>query len=418
MNITLSHLQIPHEQWPGEKIYFYCPACDAVTGLPKGEKNTCPDCGKSALKDIFTEISDCLSRSWSFFERTRYEDDPWLFRYEPGGPVSFFATNLAMALYGELRAFGIHCPWEGTDDEIIDAWIDARLKYVDPESGLIDCSGTGGYLWYSLGPHGDISRYVSSGLAATLKTRLFEPDRYEVPVEARATADTMANVETFKKLLPTLPDSYGGGSWITGGLLNHKKVIEERDGRKTDEMMEYVHQWLDEDQDPKTGRWLAFADKKFSPETIANGMFKIMVSYQTLNWKINYPEQIIDFLIDVRADPRSGFDGEGTCSIFDPMMVAWVLQNRGCDHRKEEIKEIVAKSFLAFKRRWNYDIGWFKKDTWQEKHNNGVPLYMADIILELPIMNITAPYNWRRNPVITRLDGGTVKINDVTFGSP
>jgi hypothetical protein len=411
----LSHLQIPHEQWPGEKIYFYCPACDEVIGLPKGEKNTCPDCGKSALKDIFTEISERLNRSWSFFGRTRYEDDPWLFRYKPDGPVSFFATNLAMALYGELRAFGIRCPWEGTDNEIIDTWIDARLQYVDPETGLIDCSGTGGYLWYPLGSHMSISHYVSKGLAATLDSRLFEPNRYTVPVEARADNDSMESVESFKELLPTLPDSYGGGSWVTNGLLNHQKVIEERDGHTTDEMMEYVHSWLDRDQDPQTGRWLAFTDKKYNPEVIANGMFKIMVSYQTFNWKINYPEQIIDFLIDVRADPRSGFDGESTCSIFDPMMVAWVLRNRGCDHRKEEINEIVAKSFLAFNRRWDHDLGWFKNGTWQEKHNNGVPPYMAGIILELPFMNITDFYNWRRNPILDRLDNGTIKINDVIY---
>ena len=68
-----------------------------------------------------------------------------------------------MALYGELRAMGIACPWEGSDDEIIDAWIDARLEYLDPETGLIDCSGLGGYLWYSPGPDNTISQYVSSG---------------------------------------------------------------------------------------------------------------------------------------------------------------------------------------------------------------------------------------------------------------
>lgn len=411
----LSHLQIPYEQWPGEKIYFYCPACDAVSGVSKGEKNTCPDCGKAGLDDIFTEISKRLSVSWSFFEKTRYEEDPWLVRYEPDGPVSFFATNLAMALYGELRAFGFDCPWEGTDDEIIDAWIEARLKYVDPETGLVDCSGTGGYLWYSLGPHGDISRYVSSGLAGTLVSRLFEPGRYEVPVEVRATADTMANVDTFKKLLTTLPDSYGGGSWVTNGLLNHQKVIKVRDGIETDDMMEYIHRWLDEDQDPETGRWLAFADKKYNPEIIANGMFKIMVSYQVFGWKINYAEQIIDFLIDVRADPKRGFDGVSTCSIFDPMMVAWVLRNRGCDHRKEEINEIVANSFLAFKDRWDDDRDFFKNFTWQEKHNNGVPMYMAGILLDLPIVDITGLYNWRRNPILSRANDGTVTINDVIY---
>lgn len=387
---------MPHEQWPGKNIYYYCSACDGVIGLPKGETNRCPDCGRASLNDIFDEISGMLSQSWGFFKRTSYEDDPWLFRYKPGGEVSFFATNLAMALYGELRALGFECPWEGTDDEIIDEWIDARLKYLDPETGLIDCSGLGGYLWYSLGPHMSIDRYVSNGLAATLASRLFEPDRYAVPTEARSEGDSIESIDSFRKLLATLPNSYGGGSWITNSLLNHRQVIMERDGKPTDEMIEYVHQWLDEDQDPETGRWLEFADKEYNPETIANGMFKIIVGYETFGWKINYPERIIDFLLDERANPKLGFEGTGTCSIFDPMMVAWVLRERGCNHRSEEINGAVAKSFLAFRNRWDFVTGWFKNGTWQEKHNVGVPLYMALLLLGLPIMDTTGLYNWRR----------------------
>ena len=411
----LSYLEVPHQQWPGNSIYYYCPDCDTVSGVVKGDSGTCPGCGKEQLNDIFRETSLMLSESWSFFERTRYEDDPWLFRYKPGGEVSFFASNLAMALYGELRSFGFECPWPGSDDEIIDQWIDARLKYVDPETGLVDCSGVGGYLWYSLGPHMDIGQYVSNGLAATIASRLYEPDRYKVPTEKRADHDTMESVDTFEKLLPTLPDSYGGGSWITNGLLNHSKVLQERGGSTTDEMTDYVHQWLDADQDPKTGRWLAFTDKEYNPEIIANGMFKIMVSYEQFNWEIHYQEQIIDFLIDERADPRSGFEASSTCGIFDPMMVAWVIRQRGCDHRSEEINEIVAKSFIAFRNRWDFEKGWFKNDTWQEKHNVGVVPYMAAVLLELPFMDTTTFYNWRRNPVINRAPDGTISVNEVVF---
>ncbi len=79
----LSHLEIPHEQWPGEKVYYYCPKCDDVYGIPKAAENRCPECGRSDLKDIFVEISERLAKSWSFFEKTRYEKDKWLFRYKP-----------------------------------------------------------------------------------------------------------------------------------------------------------------------------------------------------------------------------------------------------------------------------------------------------------------------------------------------
>jgi hypothetical protein len=412
--MSQSYLEIPHEQWPGEIIYFYCPDCDTVRGIEKGGRNRCPGCGKNELKDIFVEITERLATAWTFFDRTRYEENPRLYRYEPGGEVSFFATNLAMALYGELRAMGFTCPWKGSDDEIIGAWIQERLRYLDPVTGLLDCSGIGGYLWYSSGPT-TLGQYVSSGFAATLESRLFEPDAYRVPIEVKAQKDSLESVESFHELLGILPNSYGGGSWITAALANHRDILEARGETVPDEMIEYVHRWLDEDQDPKTGRWLAFADKEYNPDTIANGMFKVMVSYRDFNWKIHYPEQIIDFLIDERSDPRTGFAGDGTCSIFDPMMVAWMLRTRGCNHRKEEINLIVANSFLAFKDRWDTDRNWFKNNTWQEKHNIGTPLYMASIILELPLMNNTGIYNWRRNPVITRGVDGSVSVNEVIY---
>ena len=411
----LSHLEIPHEQWPGEKVYYYCPECDDVYGIPAAAENRCPECGCSDLKDIFVEISERLAKSWSFFEKTCYEKDKWLFRYKPGDAVSFFASGLAMALYGELRAMGFEYPWEGSDDEIISEWIDARLRYLDPKTGLLDCSEIGGYLWYSPGPDNTVSQYASSGLEWTLANRLFEPERYRVPPGRRKSKDALEGIESFHELVKVLPNSYGGGSWITGALANHREILRARGEGDTDEMIEYVHRWLDEGQDPDTGRWLKCADKEYNPDIIANGMFKVLVSYESFNWKINFPRQIIDFLIDERADPKRGFDGEGTCSIFDPMMVAWVLRNRGCSHRREEINEVVAKSFIAFKDRWDDESGWFKLGTWQEKHNFGMPLYMAAVILELPIMEICGIYNWRRNPLITRNDDGTVTVNEVTF---
>jgi hypothetical protein len=411
----LSHLEIPHEQWPGEKVYFFCPDCDEVCGIPKGDGNRCPKCRRLALKDIFVEISERIAKSWSFFEKTRSNENKWLFHYKPGSEVSFFATNLAMALYGELRSLGFSCPWEGSDDEIIDEWVDARLEYLDPATGLIDCSGLGVYLWYSQGPNTTISQYVSSGLAWNMENRLFAPEKYRVQPGKNATKDALESIKNFHDLVKLLPDSYGGGSWITGALANHREILRERGEGDSDKMIDYVHRWLDQGQDPETGRWLGCADKEYNPDTIANGMFKVMVSYESFNWEIHYPEQIIDFLIDVRADPKRGFEGEATCSIFDPMMVAWVLRKRGCDHRKEEINEVIAKSFLAFKDRWDDEQDWFKLGTWQEKHNFGTPLYMATVLLELPIMDICGIYNWRLNPVITRDDDGRVTVNEVSY---
>ena len=252
----LSHMEIPHAQWPGEKIYYYCPDCDEVFGLRKFADNRCGTCGREGLKDIFRELSERLAQSWSFYERTRYEGNKWLFRYKPGGEVSFFATMLALALYGALRSLGFACPWEGTDDEIIDEWVDAFLAYRDPETGLIDCSEIGGYLWYSQGPDTTIEQYVSFGLSRTIELGLFEPGRYTVAPGKMKEEDALDSVEKFHELVKILPNSYGGGSWIWWALMNHRDIIRDRGEGESDEMIEYVHRWLDEGQDPETGRWL------------------------------------------------------------------------------------------------------------------------------------------------------------------
>ena len=411
----LSYLEIPHDQWPGEKIYYYCPECDDVFGEPKESTNRCRKCGRQGLKDIMRELAERLARMWGFYEMTRFEKNKWLFRYKPGGEVSFFATVLALGLYGSLRSLGIACPWDGGDDEIIDEWIDALLAYLDPETGLIDCSEIGGYLWYSQGPDTTISQYVSFGLSRTISKGLFEPGRYEMAPGKMKKKDALESVESFRDLVDILPNSYGGGSWIWWALMNHRDILRDRGVGESDGMIEYVHSWLDEGQDPGTGRWLSAVDKEYDPEIIANGMFKVISSYTAFDWEIHYKEQIIDFLLDVRADPKTGFDGKGTCSIFDPMMVAWTLRRHGCTHRQEEVKEAVARSFLAINNRWDDDAGWYKLGTWQEKHNIGAFFYMVAVILELPIMTESGSYNWRKTPLITRNPDGSVVVNEVTY---
>ena len=255
-------MEIPLAQWPGEKIYYYCRNCDEVFGLPKGAGNRCGTCGREGLKDIMRELSERLAKAWSFYDRTRYEENKWLFRYKPGGEVSFFATVLAMALFGALRSLGFECPWEGTDDEIIDEWIKALLAYLDPETGLIDCSEIGGYLWYSQGPDTTINQYVSFALSRTIGNGLFEPGRYEMAPGKMKKKDALESVESFGELIKILPNSYGGGSWIWWALMNHRDIIRDRGEGDSDEMIEYVHRWLDEGQDPETGRWLSCVDKR------------------------------------------------------------------------------------------------------------------------------------------------------------
>ena len=83
----ISHIVIPRDQWPRSNVYYFCPDCHDVAGIPKEDPGTCPKCGREDLKDIFMEIAERLERSWSFFEATRVKEGSWLFADEPGGKV-------------------------------------------------------------------------------------------------------------------------------------------------------------------------------------------------------------------------------------------------------------------------------------------------------------------------------------------
>jgi hypothetical protein len=57
----------------------------------------------------------------------------------------------------------------------------------------------------------------------------------------------------------------------------------------------------------------------------------------------------------------------------------------------------------------------FYGNTWLGKHNNGVPLVMAHLMLDLPLMRVSTVYNWREGPIITRGKDGTIRRNKVIY---
>ena len=118
----MSHIVIPPDQWPRSRVYYFCPDCRDVLGIPKADPADCPGCGRKGLKDIFTEIAGRLEKSWSFFEATRVRKGSWLFANEPGGKVhhmdegAYTSPNYPLAFYAELRALGFIPPWLDADD--------------------------------------------------------------------------------------------------------------------------------------------------------------------------------------------------------------------------------------------------------------------------------------------------------------
>jgi hypothetical protein len=83
-------------------------------------------------------------------------------------------------------------------------------------------------------------------------------------------------------------------------------------------------------------------------------------------------------------------------------------------YRGDEIDKYTAMTFINFLNNWNENLNFYSGD-WNGKHNNGVPLYMPHLMLDLPIMRASTVYNWRETPVITRDKKGKIKRNKVTY---
>lgn len=409
---TIPHIVVPPEQWPRDWVYYYCPACHEVHGIEKTRPAVCPECGQKGLRDIFTEIAVSLQHAWNFFEATRLRPQVWLFKHSPEHPnYSLWASSAALGVYGELRAMGFPSPW-GDDGAVIDAWTRDINQHIDPETGLLDgpCEDEA--------KHGSIAskqRYLSNAYEWNLRNRAFAADRYQAPPGQMTDEDHLRSRKAFLSYMETLDwdaKPWGCGSWLTRIIANHRQLLEAEDGRQSDELIEFVHSWLDEHQSPETGQWFG---KNASHSQIVNGIFKIYVAYERQGWPIRYKKETIDFVLQ-GADPKRGFAGSG-CSVFDPMMVLWVLRGRGEYHRAADVDEAVAKSFVTWLENWYADISWYKDGTWSGKHNNSIPAYMACLLLDQPYMKNCTIYNWRKGPIIHRNDD-RISVNRAPSYSP
>ncbi len=146
------HIIMPSDQWPRSRVYYFCPDCRDVCGIPKANPTDCPQCGRKGLKDIFTEMAERLEKSWSFFAATRIRKGSWLFANEPGGEVhhmdegAYTFPNYPLAYYAELRALGFIPPWldandpdmRKKEDAILERWIEELKDFgMNPEADWI-----------------------------------------------------------------------------------------------------------------------------------------------------------------------------------------------------------------------------------------------------------------------------------------
>ncbi len=144
-----------------------------------------------------------------------------------------------------------------------------------------------------------------------------------------------------------------------------------------------------------------------------NGNMKTLVVYSRMDWPIPDHKKVIDFTL-IRATEYAGFAGRG-CSAFNQMFSLTEARRQFPDgYRGEEIDKYTAMTFITFLNNWNEKLN-FYDNNWSGKHNNGVPLYMPHLMLDLPVMRASTVYNWRAGPILSRGKDGSIRRNPVTY---
>ncbi len=185
-------------------------------------------------------------------------------------------------------------------------------------------------------------------------------------------------------------------------IRSHQQVLRAAGKRMTDEMTRTLHQLFDGKF--RDGYWGAP-----SPD----GNMKTLVTYSRMDWPIPDHEKLIDFTLS-RATERAGFAGGG-CKSFNQMFSLTEARRQHNDgYRGEEIDRYTAMTFMTFLANWNEKHN-FYGENWNGKHNNGVPLYMPHLMLDLPVMRTSTVYNWRAGSILTRGEDGSIRRNKVFY---
>lgn len=397
-----AHIVIPASQWPRRLVYYYDPEARKVFSLPKTEAPVSPFTGRVGCEDIFSEMAARLKRSWSFFEATRAKPGSWEFKHSPNDKEPSLWATAAMTLgyYGEIRALGFEPPWIEKEDKVMEEWINGINKYLDPKTNLLN------------GPsHGSPTKdpaYLSHSYDWNSRNRVFTADRYKLPPGGLHGGDPLPTKEAAIKRFNSF--DWNRNTYLVCNVLGKEiksraEVLRSKgkDPAK-DEIITILHKMLDE----------KFVDGRWGKGGTTDGNMKMAVTYCTYDWPIPDHKALIDFTLD---GANGQFKGRG-CSAFNQMWVLAETRRQFPDgYRGDEIDESLAQSFLTFLGNWNENVN-FYSNNWSGKHNNGVPMFISHLILDLPIMRGSAVYNWRLGPIITRNEDGLIKRNKVTYTTP
>ncbi len=398
-----AHIVIPADQWPRKLVYYFDPEVRKVFPLEKTAAPVSPYTGLVGCEDIFSEMAARLKRSWSFFEATRVKEGEWLFANHPGGKVHHVdhgarvSPSYPLAYYGELRAFGFVPPW--LDVEAPGIW-QAEDAILEQWIGQLATVG------------------VKREADWTIRNRVFENTTpYAAPRTGKSflrslspggVAPDLTTPESTLKYFKSLPwerNPYSACGRIGHALNLHIAKRHLAGQEPIDDAYHQVRRLVSEQFHPDKGYWGG------RPSPDAN--MKMICAYGQFGWPIPEPRTIVDFHLSHATD-KAGFEGRG-CSAFNqmhPLAAIFRQYPELAGYRGDEIDRYTAMTFVTFLSNWNEKTN-FYGSSWLGKHNNGVSLFMAHLMLDLPIMRVSTVYNWREGPVITRDEDGTITRNKV-----
>jgi len=406
-----AHIVMPASEWPRELVYYFDPEVRKVFPLDKTAAPVSPFTGRAGCEDIFSEMAARLKRSWSFYEATRVKEGEWLFANQPGGKVHHVdegarvKPTYPLACYGELRALGFVPPWLDADDPDLREKEDAILEQW---IGQLETVG------------------MNREADWSVRNRVFmNKTPYPAPRTGKdflrslspgGVAPDLTTPEATLKYFNSLPwdrNPYSACGRIGHALNLHIAKRNQAGKEPIDAAYHQVRELVTKKYNPGKGYWAG----KASPD--AN--MKILCLYGQFGWPIPEPKTIIDFPLS-RATGKAGFEGSG-CSAFNqihPLAGIFRQYPELAGYRGEEIDRYTAMTFITFLSNWNEKTN-FYGNNWLGKHNNGVPLFMAHLMLDLPIMRVSTVNNWRETPLITRGKDGKITRNKVihqTKGCP
>ncbi|MBT3274050.1 MAG: hypothetical protein HN368_12910 [Spirochaetales bacterium] len=404
-----AHIVIPSSEWPRKFVYYFDPEASEVFALGKHDPPVSPLTGRVGCEDVFSEIAARLRHTWTFFETTRVARDRWLFANSKGDVAHhpndgvYTSPTYPLAYYCELRSLGFVPPWLDLEDErhggenvILQEWVDELVGVgVKREEDWTICNRAfmNENPWPE--PRSDtpfvdsVSRY---GVAPDLSTR--------------------ESARTYFESLPWKNNPYAACNFIGKALHNYRYERIGRGGDPDDENYLYIKDLIGSQFQEEEGYW---GGSEADHINRTSGNMKMLTTYAVLDWEIPNPKKIMDFILS-GANDEMGFAGAG-CSAFNQMASLCITRFKYpelSNYRSEEIERYSAMTFMTFLDNWSEETN-FYGDTWLGKHNNGVVVNMATLLLDLPLQRASTIYNWRDGPIIFRQSDGKIIRNQVIY---